>query len=103
MHMRYMKKTCDLSIGSMKRHRLDRGFGALVAILLLAGGTLAVSASAIAAACVYADIVDRKIERVQRGLDDVACEDSRKLILAKDAFVHGEVRLKEFGCVLSFD
>ena len=80
----------------------DRGFGAAVAVMLVSLGTLALAMSAMGAAIVYSDSVEKIELRLQNGLNQKACDDSALLIKSKDAFVSGTVRLFEFNCTLTF-
>jgi hypothetical protein len=60
------------------------------------------SLAVLGAAAMYAGSVSAREIRIQNGLDQQACRDSRALILVKDAFVSGTIDLPEFGCILSF-
>jgi len=82
----------------MPRELPERGFIAVVAILLISGGIAALSLSVLGAAVSYSDSVYRREMRLQASLDDLACEDTAKLIRAKDAFASGIVHLDEFDC-----
>lgn len=81
--------------------QFEGGFGASVAVMMLSFGILAISLAADQAAFGYADIVDKRIDRVQKVLDQKACDDSIAIIKAKDIFVHGIVSLPEFGCSIN--
>ena len=70
--------------------------------MLVSFGILAMSLAALGAAAMYADSVSARESRIQNALNQQACQDSRALIQAKDAFVAGAVDLPEFNCTLSF-
>ncbi len=80
--------------------RLDRGFGAAIAVVLISTGTLALSVAVLGAVAAYSDSVDRDEWRVQADLNREVCEDSGDLIREKDAFAAGVARIPEFDCVL---
>jgi hypothetical protein len=76
----------------------NEGLIALVAVNLIALGTLAMIASALTAAMWFVDSVSKKETRIQADLYSRACVDSASLMLAKNYFLKGDVSLKEFGC-----
>ncbi len=71
---------------------------ALIALVLLATGTLAFSLATMSAAAAYADMSYRRELRIQARLNADACLDSVSLMAAKDYFLNGHVKLSEFGC-----
>lgn len=78
--------------------KMNRGFIALIAVVLLATGTLAFSLATLSAAVSYADMSYRHDLRNQARLNAQACLDTVSLMAAKDYFLSGEVKLPEFGC-----
>ncbi len=76
-----------------------KGFLALVAVILLATGTLAFSLGIVSASAEYADAVLRRELRIQADLFARACLDSVTLMAAKDYFISGTISLREFGCL----
>ena len=78
--------------------RNRRGFMALIAVVLLATGTLAFSLATVSAASTYADMAYRRELRIQAQLNADACLETISLMAAKDYFLNGVVRLSEFGC-----
>ncbi len=64
----------------------NRGFGATIAIGMLSLGTFALVLSALGASIAHSDSVNREVARIQKGLDQKACEDSVRLINEKDSF-----------------
>ena len=80
----------------------NRGFAAVVSVLMISFGVLAMSLAVLGAAAMYADSVSAREIRIQNDLDQQACQDSRALIQEKDAFAVGIVSLPEFSCTLSF-
>ena len=77
---------------------MTRGFMALIAVVLLATGTLAFSLATMSAAASYADMAFRRELRIQTQLNAEACLDTVSLMAAKDYFLSGSVHLNEFGC-----
>lgn len=87
--------------------RLDRiyyckdqeGFVALIAVVILATGILAFSFSTLAGAISYSESVYKRELRIQANLNTRACLDKVTLMVAKDYFLSGEIKIKEFGCI----
>ena len=75
-----------------------RGFIAMIAVILLAAGTLAFSLATMSAAVSYADAVGQRELRIQAALNAKSCLDSVTLMAAKDYYLNGEVTLPEFDC-----
>lgn len=71
---------------------------ALVAVILLATGTLAFSLEVVSTAAEYADLVFRRELRIQASFFAQACSDSVALMAAKDYFISGTISLREFAC-----
>lgn len=78
----------------------QKGFVATTAVMLLATGILAFLIVTMSAAALFADSVDRREVRIQKGLNEVACQETLPLMVAKDYFLDGEVKLSDFGCVI---
>lgn len=97
-----MKRMPGFSTNSGRLGRLDRGFGAATAVILIAFGAMAMSLSALAAASLYADSVGRREWRLQKVMNARACQDAAALAKAKDFFSAGSVDMPEFGCPPSF-
>ena len=72
-----------------------------IAVMVLCLGTLTLVLVADEAAAAYADSVQAKPQRIQRNLDQAACDATLALVRAKDVFVSGSVRIGEFGCAAS--
>ena len=83
----------------LMRQRNDAGFIAVIAIVIIATGTLAFSLAALSAAASYADSVERRELRIQVQLNLDSCADTLNLMAAKDYFLNGNVSIPEFGCV----
>ncbi|MEA2715664.1 MAG: hypothetical protein QOG91_692 [Candidatus Parcubacteria bacterium] len=79
-------------------HRRREGLTALIAVNLIALGTLAFLMVTAGAAVTFADMVHKKELRMQAALNVRACLDSLALMAAKDYFLNGQVSLREFGC-----
>lgn len=73
----------------------------MIAVVLLATGTLAFSLATMSAAVAYADAAHRRELRIQAHLYADACLDSVSLMAAKDYLLNGPVTLTEFGCSAS--
>ena len=96
-----MNKTSICSTRSIRRELPKRGFVAVIAVLLISGATTALSLSVLGAAVSYSDSVFRREMRLQASFDALACEDTAKLIKAKDVFASGTIHLAEFNCDVS--
>ena len=94
-----MNKTCSSwNRSKMLRSERSRGFGALISVLIVSSGALAMSFTALDGAESYSDAVFHKEMRIQASLDAVACADSAALIRAKDRFASGTARIEALGC-----
>jgi hypothetical protein len=78
----------------------QKGFVATTAVVLLATGTLAFLVTTMSAAALFADSVDRREARIQKRLNEIACQETLPLLIAKDYFLDGEVTLSDFGCAI---
>ncbi len=96
-----MNKICAFWMRS-KPTANERGFGALMSVLIVSTGTMAFSLVTLAAAASYSDAMFRREMRIQQALNSSACDDSASLMRAKDAFASGTVRLAEFDCDIQF-
>lgn len=76
----------------------NRGFIALIALVLLVTGTLTFALTTLASAVSYSDLVYRREFRIQAKFNAEACLDTATLMLVKDFFLNGEVSLLKFGC-----
>ena len=76
----------------------NKGWMALIAVNLMAFGTLALLLASLSGAALFADMVNKKELRRQASLNLVACLDSLSLMAAKDYFLKGSVSIREFGC-----
>ena len=85
-----------------KTHK-TKGFIALIAVLLLATGSIAFALATVFAAVAYADMVLQRELRIQAKLNVNACLDSLELMYAKDFFLNGNVTIPEFGCQASVE
>ena len=77
----------------------NKGFAALVAVVLLSVGLLAFSLATFGSAIDYADLVYRRELRIQAALNANSCIESLKLISAKDYFLSGSINVAKLGCV----
>ncbi|MFA6553916.1 MAG: hypothetical protein WCS89_00200 [Candidatus Paceibacterota bacterium] len=75
-----------------------KGFVALIAVVLLATGTLTFSLVAMSSAIAYADSISRRELRIQTQMNAQACLDTVTLMVVKDYFISGNVEVKKFGC-----
>lgn len=74
------------------------GYAALIAVVMLSFGTLAMSLSTLGAAVWYADSVERREMRMQAGLNAEACLITVELMADRDYFLTGAVVIRELGC-----
>lgn len=77
-----------------------RGFIATTAIIILATTSLAFLMVVSIASASYADSVSRREYRIQKGLNEKACEETRDLIRAKNYFFTGSTTILEFNCTI---
>jgi hypothetical protein len=82
----------------MLHRALNRGFVALIAVILLALGIMSFSLCTASAALDYADSVYLHEARIQVNLNLTACLDSATLSVAKDYYLSGEVSFPNFAC-----
>ncbi len=78
----------------------QKGFVATTAVVLLATGTLAFLIVTMSAAALFVDSVDRREARIQKGLNEIACQETLPLLVAKDYFLDGDVELSDFDCIV---
>ncbi|MDE2037885.1 MAG: hypothetical protein KGI69_01505 [Patescibacteria group bacterium] len=84
----------------MKDKPLSGGYGAAVAVAIVAVGSLASSLACMSAVRAYADSVYRRELRIQASLNADSCIEELPLLAAADPFIEGDIALPEFGCVL---
>ncbi len=84
----------------LKQAQFKEGFIATTAIILLAMGTMAFLLATLSAASFYADSVQAREMRIQKQLNEQACQETLPIVVAKDYFLQGEVALSEFDCVI---
>jgi hypothetical protein len=94
-----MSKT--LTFSQLSRMNTNRGFAALVSVLILSLGTMAFSLSALGSAVVYADSVRSREIRIQNRLNVAACRETALIMAEKDHFLHGTIKISEFGCTVN--
>jgi hypothetical protein len=80
------------------RQTYKKGFGALIAVVLVSSGLSSFLIVALGASSAYSDLIYRKEMRIQSALDESACSDAAMLVKAKDAFVSGSVHIADLGC-----
>ena len=98
MPTRSIKTRFNLLKTSIWLGRNERGFIALISILLITSGVAVISFATLGAAAAYSDSVLHREMRIQHELNLEACSDSAKLIKAKDSFASGTIHLDEFDC-----
>jgi hypothetical protein len=79
-------------------HGDQKGWIALIAVNLMAFGTLAFLVAAVSGAATFGGMVHKKELRRQAALNLTACLDSLSLMAEKDYFLKGTVTIREFGC-----
>jgi len=75
------------------------GFVALIAVVILATGTLAFSLSTLASAASYLESVYLRELRIQVRLNARACLDRATIMVGRDYFLFGNIKIREFDCV----
>ena len=78
----------------------DRGFAALISVVLLASGVLVFSLTTLVAAVTFSDMTDRREMRIQAGLNLEVCLDTTELMVERDYYYIGTSTLPEFGCTV---
>lgn len=96
--MRSKNRTAHCYMRSKQPCYLDGGFGAVMAVLLVASGVSAMSLTVLGAAVSYSDSVYSRELRVQNSLNSQACADTAALIKDRGVFATGIVHLAEFDC-----
>jgi hypothetical protein len=81
--------------------KAQKGFVATTAVILLSIGTLAFLVATMTAASLFADSVDHREARIQKTLNEIACQETLPLLVAKDYFLSGKVELSDLGCVIN--
>jgi hypothetical protein len=76
----------------------QKGFIAVIAVILLATGALVFSVTTMTSAISYAESVYLKELRIQAELNAQACLDHIALMVVKDYFMAGDFEIEEFGC-----
>lgn len=89
------------NITSTSQTSVSGGFIAVTALVLLSLGVCAYVLATMDTARWYADSIMAREARIQRRLNDLACQDTRKIIIAKDYFWENEVFLSDFDCTIS--
>jgi len=81
----------------------NRGFMALIALILLTTGALAFSLVVRSSSFAYFEATNKREMRIQAGLNAKACLDKVSLMVIQDYFLAGEIEIKEFGCLAKID
>lgn len=77
------------------------GFIATTAIIILATGAFAFILVTSSAVSTYADSIYRREYRIQKRLNEEACEEVKPLLLAKNYSIVSGIEMREFGCISS--
>lgn len=99
--MPYIFSKSDWNKMSKMRMRRNEGFVAVVAVIMIASGTLIYSIVASSSAIEYIQSVYRRESRAQAVLYASSCVDSAAMIVAKDYFVRGTIAVSDFDCQVS--
>lgn len=76
----------------------ERGFGSLVAVVLIALGGLAFSISLADSVYLYSDLISKKELRMQASVNSDSCNDVVMHELELNPFLEGEYIVSELGC-----
>ena len=76
----------------------NKGFIAVTAVVILASITLLFANITMQIAVDYSDSVMRHEWRIQANLNAQSCLSAVQLMVSKDYFLNGELKIKEFGC-----
>lgn len=80
--------------------RPQKGFIATVAVVILATGIIYFSLITLASAFAFSDFIYKKELRIQANLNSKACLDQVILMVSRDYFLSGKIKLKDFDCTL---
>ena len=80
--------------------RPQKGFIATVAVVILATGIIYFSLITLASAFAFSDFIHKKELRIQANLNSKACLDQVILMVSRDYFLSGKIKLKDFDCTL---
>lgn len=78
---------------------IQKGYVALVAVILIASGTLVFSLTALSSAVSFSENVYKRELRIQAGLNARSCLEIITLMLSRDYFLSGKVEIAELGCL----
>lgn len=78
----------------------QKGFIATVAVVILATGIIYFSLVTLASAFAFSDFIHKKELRIQASLNSKACLDQVILMVSRDYFLSGKIKLKDFDCTL---
>jgi hypothetical protein len=81
------------------RHFYKKGFVATIAVVILATGCLVFSLVTLLGATSYAESVYKRELRIQADLNAYACLDLVTVMVSKDYFLSGKIKIRQFGCV----
>ncbi|KND49936.1 MAG: hypothetical protein AB197_00290 [Parcubacteria bacterium C7867-002] len=82
----------------MMQKRYNKGFTAVLSIILLALGTFTFALVTMTRAHSYVDMTMRRDMRIQTHLALESCIATIQLMVHKDMFLKGSVHIREFGC-----
>jgi hypothetical protein len=78
----------------------QKGFIATIALVILATVIIYFSLVTFSSAFAFADSVNKKELRIQANLNSKACLDQVILMVSRDYFLSGKIKLKDFNCTL---
>lgn len=92
---------CKLLLMLTRRNYFQYGFIATTAVLMLALSSLVFITVTALSVTEYSESVYTREQRIQKGLFDRACSDTKILLLRKDSALKGNVDLPEFNCTIT--
>lgn len=78
----------------------QKGFIATIAVVILATGIIYFSLITLASVFAFSDFINKKELRIQANLNSKACLDQIILMVSRDYFLSGKIKLKDFNCTL---
>ena len=84
-----------------RRNYFQQGFIATTAVLMLALSSLVFIAVTALSVTEYSESVYAREQRIQKGLYERACADTKTLLIKKDAVIKGDIELPEFNCTIT--
>ena len=87
----------------IKEYSTKKGFGALIAVLILSAGAFAILIVTVHSSYMYADSIEKRELRIQARLNVESCLQQVTIMIRQDRFLVGDFNIKELGCTVELD